>query len=206
MTDIAANQAREEIRIGELAVGSVRGKASGWFGVLTLILTEGFLFLYLLFSYYYFAVTHGRSWLPPDLPSFTLAGPNTIILLLSSAAVWYGERGMRQGQPLRTVFGLLIGLLLGAAFMGIQFIEWSNKPFTLSAHAYGSMYFTITGFHMAHVAAGLVILLALLVWSALGYFNPQRSAPITIGALYWHFVDAVWLAVFFTFYVTPYLS
>ena len=51
-----------------------------------------------------------------------------------------------------------------------------------------------------------MILLALLVWEALGYFGPHRDAPPSIGAIYWHFVDAVWLAVFFTFYVTPHLG
>ena len=43
----------------------------------------------------------------------------------------------------------------------------------------------------------------MLVWSALGYFDRRRHAPMLIGAIYWHFVDAVWLAVFFTFYIAP---
>ena len=51
----------------------------------------------------------------------------------------------------------------------------------------------------------LLVLASLLLWSALGYFAGRRSAPILIGGAYWHFVDAVWLAVFFTFYVTPHL-
>ena len=59
---------------------------------------------------------------------------------------------------------------------------------------------------MAHVVVGLLVLLVLLLWSALGYFDRERHAPVAIGAIYWHFVDAVWLTVFFTFYITPYLS
>ena len=56
---------------------------------------------------------------------------------------------------------------------------------------------------MAHVVIGVIMLLALTFWSARGNFNCVRFAHIHIGALYWHFVDAVWLAVFFTFYLTP---
>jgi cytochrome c oxidase subunit 3 len=54
--------------------------------------------------------------------------------------------------------------------------------------------------------AGVIMLSTVLWWSALGYFNRVRYAPIHIAALYWHFVDAVWLAVFFTFYITPLLG
>ena len=121
----------------------------------------------------------------------------------SSVAVWWGERGARLGVRRQLLLGLLAGFLLGAIFIGIQLVEWSNKPFTIASHLYGSLYFTVTGFHMAHVAVGLLILLALLLWSALGYFGPARYAPVSIGAVYWHFVDVVWLTVFFTFYLTP---
>ncbi len=58
---------------------------------------------------------------------------------------------------------------------------------------------------MAHVIVGLVILLALLVWSLMGRFE-GRSQHLMLGALYWHFVDAVWLVVFTTIYLVPRLS
>jgi heme/copper-type cytochrome/quinol oxidase subunit 3 len=91
-------------------------------------------------------------------------------------------------------------------FVGIQLMEWHGRPFSLSSSAYGSLFFTITGFHMAHVILGLLLLLPLTIWSGLGSFGPRRSAPVSIGAIYWHFVDAVWLVVFFTIYITPYLG
>ena len=60
---------------------------------------------------------------------------------------------------------------------------------------------------MAHVVVGVLMLLALTFWScAWAMFNSRRFAHIHIGALYWHFVDAVWIAVFFTFYITPLLG
>lgn len=190
----------------DLPVGSVGSQAAGWWGIVCGILTEAALFGYLLFSYYYFAVQPREIAWPPELPTFKLSAPNTIILLVSSAAVWWGERGAKEGSRGKQVAGLGVGFILGVIFVGIQVLEWKAKSFSLNSSAYGSLFFTITGFHMAHVIVGLLLLLPLTIWSALGYFGPLRSAPISIGAVYWHFVDAVWLAVFFTLYITPYLG
>jgi heme/copper-type cytochrome/quinol oxidase subunit 3 len=190
----------------DLPVGSVGSQAAGWWGIVCGILTEGALFGYLLFSYYYFAVQPREAAWPAELPTFKLSAPNTVILLVSSAAVWWGERGAKEGSRGKQVAGLGAGFILGVIFVGIQVLEWKAKSFSVNSSAYGSLFFTITGFHMAHVLVGLLLLLPLTVWSALGYFGPLRSAPISIGAVYWHFVDAVWLAVFFTIYITPYLG
>jgi cytochrome c oxidase subunit III len=194
------------IRRQPLPVGIIGSHSGGWWGMVGLILTEAGLFVYLLFSYYYFAIQpHAAPW-PPEMPALKLSAPNTIILLLSSAAVWWGERSTRRGRRSSQLLGLGIGLLLGIIFIVVQAFEWKSKSFSLTSGPYGSLFFTVTGFHMAHVILGVLILAAILLWSALGYFGPVRSAPVTIGAMYWHFVDAVWLAVFFTFYITPYLG
>lgn len=187
----------------ELPTGSIRHHASGWWGMLGLILSEAALFAYLLFSYYYVAVQpHSGPW-PPTMPELKLSLPNTIILLLSSVAVWWGERGMHAGARLRAIGGILLGLVLGIVFVAIQLLEWKSKTFSISSHPYGSLYFTITGFHMAHVVVGLLLLAVVTWWSALDYFGPFRNAAVSISGIYWHFVDAVWLTVFFTFYITP---
>jgi heme/copper-type cytochrome/quinol oxidase subunit 3 len=113
---------------------------------------------------------------------------------------------IKRNDKRHLVIGLGIGAVLGVVFLIVQYFEWAEKQFSLSSHPYGSLYFTITGFHMAHVAVGVIALLALTLWSWMGYFNRVRYAHIHIGALYWHFVDAVWLAIFFTFYITPRIS
>jgi heme/copper-type cytochrome/quinol oxidase subunit 3 len=145
-------------------IGSVERRTSGWYGMLTVLMTEGALFAYLLFSYYYFAVQYGHQWLP-DLPKLHLSLPNTIILFASSVAAWFAQRGVRIGRKDHLVWGLVASIVLGAIFMLIQGLEWGEKPFTMASAAYGSVYFTITGFHMMHVAAGLIFLVLLLIWS-----------------------------------------
>jgi len=198
VTDIGLEQPR-------VPVGSIRRRGTGWWGVLTLILTEGSLFAYLLFSYYYFALQSSGGFLPDKPPALELSLPNTIILLLSSVAAWWGDVGIRRGKQGQLIIGLAVALVLGTIFVAVQLFEWREQTFALRTSQYGSLFYTITGFHMAHVVVGLLVLAALLLWSILGHFNSKRSAPILIGGAYWHFVDAVWLAVFFTFYITPYL-
>lgn len=189
-----------------LPVGPIQHRASGWWGMWALIATEAALFAYLLFSVYYLAAQSTNPWPPEGLPRLHLALPNTIVLIVSSIAIAWAERGVKKGDRARLLIGLVVAFLLGCVFAGVQMKEWHDKPFTYTTGAYGSLYYTVTGFHVAHVAVGLLVMLALIVWSALGLFDRRRHAPVSIGAIYWHFVDVVWLTVFFTFYVVPYLK
>lgn len=189
-----------------LPVGSVGKHGSGWLGVWCLVAAEGALFAYLLFSYFYCALQGVAPWPPGGKPQLMLSAVNTVVLLSSSVAVWFGERGARKGSRAQLVGGLILSIVLGATFVGIQLVEWSHKPFTPTSSLYGSLFFTITGFHMAHVVVGLLVLLVLLGWSWLGYFDQERHGPVSIGGVYWHFVDGVWLAVFASLYLSPYLG
>jgi len=181
-----------------LPIGAAGRNSVGWAGMLCLIATESSLFAYLLFSYYFMALQRGPAWLPEAHPSMALAGPDTVVLLASSAAVWWGEEGVKRGRR-----GLAIAL--GVVFLVVQALEWKAKSYGLDTSAYGSLYFTITGFHMAHVVVGLGVLATVFAWSLLGYFSPRHHARMTIASVYWHFVDVVWLFVFTTFYLSPYV-
>ncbi len=179
-------------------------KSSGWWGIVFTIVTEAAIFAYLLFSYYYIAIEAHETW-PQAYPSLKLALPNTLILLFSSVTFWWAERQFSAGRRSEALGALLVTAVLGAIFVGVQLVEWHGKSFSISSGPYGSLYFTITGFHMAHVVVGLAITLTLIAWVALGALDDHGHVAISIGAAYWHFVDAVWLSVFFTFYLTPYL-
>lgn len=192
----------------KLPVGAIDTRASGWWAMIFVIFTEASLFAYLLFSYFYLAVQPHLPGTFPEggSPSLALALPNTFILLLSSVAVGWAQFNIERDDSRRLALGMGAGAVLGMVFLVVQYFEWSAKAFALASSPYSSLYFTVTGFHMAHVVVGVVMLWALFAWSLMGYFNRVRYAHIHIGALYWHFVDAVWLVVFFTFYITPLLG
>ena len=184
-----------------LPVGSKGHPASGWWGMLALIATEAMLFAYLLFSYFYLASHALGTWPPEGPPHLRISVPGTIILVLGSLVMWWGERGIERAKRGVLVAGLAITLALGVIFIVMQGFEWRGQPFTLSTGVYSSLYFTITGLHMLHVIIGLLMLAVLLLWTALGYFDAARHSAVSVGVIYWHFVTAVWLAVFFTFYI-----
>ena len=139
---------------------------------------------------------------PPEMSTLSRASTQPA----SSVSIWAAERGAKKGASGQTIGGLSAALLLGALFIALQLVEWHGKPFGLTTDPYGSLFFTITGFHMLHVAGGLVMLAVLLAWAAMGYFSPRRHAPLSIGALYWHFVGVVWLAVYSALYLSTRLA
>lgn len=189
-----------------LPVGSKSHHASGWWAMLTLVATEGALFAYLLFSYFYIASHSHAPWPPYGAPKLQIAVPDTIILILGSFTMMWGEHGIRRGNRRRLMAGVAATLVLGIVFIALQGVEWHAKPFTFATGVYSSLYFTITGFHLAHVFVGLLVLAVLLVWTAFDYFGATRHAAVSIGVIYWHFVTIVWLFVFFTFYIAPRLG
>lgn len=189
-----------------LPLGAYGRRSSGWWGVWTLIFTEASLFGYLLLSYYYLWTQTTSTWPPDGLPDLKMSVLNTIILLSSSIFVWRAEASLRKGHRQISLTWLATALIAGIAFIGIQLSEWHKKPYELSTNLYSSLYFTITGFHLLHVAAGLITLGLLWLWTSLGYFSSRRTEALSIGGLYWHFVDVVWLFIFTTFFLTPYMK
>ncbi len=180
-------------------------RSTGWWGMVALIVTEAALFAYLLFSYFYLSSQTEQHWPPDGLPILFLPAVNTLILLASSVFVWGSECCIRRRRQAWSLAAMGLAFALGVCFVAIQLNEWHKQSYDMTSHLYGSLYFTITGFHMLHVVIGLMILLMLLIWIAGGYFDNTRYAPITIGGLYWHFVDVVWLFVFSTLYLSPYI-
>lgn len=193
-------------RPADLPVGPTEESGVGWNGLVMLVVTESCLFVFLLFSYYYIGASAALPWVAEAHPSLTLSGPDTAILLLSSVFVWWGERGVRRGNRSAALAGSGIAFVLGIIFLVIQYFEWKAKTFGPGSSSYASLYYVTTGFHMAHVVVGVVVLLLMFLWTLLGYFSPERRLPYTNGAYYWHFVDVVWLFIFSTYYITPYLG
>ena len=189
-----------------LPVAPQGARASGWYGLVFLVPTEAALFVYLLFSYFFLASQAPGPWPPSGAPPILSSAINTGILLASSLTAWWGQRGIEKGSTRQLAAGLALSLVLGTVFAGVQVHEWMHKPFNSATDAYGSLFFTITGVHIAHVVVGLFILACLIVWTMLGRFSAPRHLHVTVGVLYWHFVDAVWLVVFTTFFLTPRLG
>jgi cytochrome c oxidase subunit III len=173
-----------------------------------LIATEATLFAALLASYFYLRFRSGPEWPPGGIedPALGLPIVMSVILLSSTIPVHIAESGIKKGKTGHLKGGLAAGFILGAAFLAITLgIEWPETlhEFGPTTNAYGSMYFTVTGFHAAHVAVGLAFSLWTQVRAWRGAFSAERHLTVQNFTLYWHFVDTVWVFVFLTIYLSP---
>ena len=185
-----------------LPVGAAGRISVGWWGMLTIIATEGALFAYLLFAYFYFSV-QVRAWAPNPPPLIVYTLPGTIALILSAASGWWAQRSAFWGRRLQLIIALAVTLLLGLAFVGLQIVDWQAEPFSMQTSEFGSNFYVISGVHMAHTAVGVFALLMLLVWSVFGYFDARRNAAVLVGLLYWYFLVVVGTIVFLCLYAVP---
>lgn len=181
------------------------GRTVGWWGMVMFVTTEATVFAVLLSSYFYVAFQLPE-WPPGDIKEPELLRPliMTALLLPSSLPVMWAERGIKKGQRWRLRLGLIATLLLGGSFLALQAIEYAGKlkEFTLTTNVYGSFFYVITGFHGVHVVVGLLMVGWLLAASLRGSFGYRRHERVRLTAIYWHFVDAVWVFILFTIYLS----
>jgi cytochrome c oxidase subunit 3 len=90
---------------------------------------------------------------------------------------------------------------MGVTFLGGQIYEWTTLPFRIHTDAYGSAFYSMTGFHGLHVFAGLMLMLVILGRAARGAYSPGEHAGVEVATYYWHFVDVVWIALFVVLFV-----
>lgn len=191
-------------RGGTLPMGAIGTSASGWWGAWFLMLSEATLFAYQFFCYYYFSIQPPANWIPGGPPSFIYPGIQTGLVLAGCVSAWYADRSIRLGQRLPAFLGLTLTFLFCSGFVAAQFLDWRDKPFSFSDSTYSSLYYLISGTHLAHVVVGWFMLLMVMLWTAFGYFDAVRFVPITIVKIYWYFIAIIWVCVFFTLTCTPY--
>jgi heme/copper-type cytochrome/quinol oxidase subunit 3 len=189
------------------AEAAPRSASNGWWGMVLLVATEATLFAVLLASYFYVRFKTSGGWPPDGIadPKLLRALVMTILLASSIVFVYVAETGIRRGSQRALVAGLATAFLLGLAFLGLQIWETVvlSREFTPRTDTYGSLVFTITGAHSAHLLAGLLLLAWVQARAWFGAYSPRRHLGVQMGALYWYFVVAVQLAIFVSLYLTP---
>ena len=183
------------------------GRSTGWWGMVLFITTEATLFAALLGSYFYLRFQYGPQWPPGGIEQPRLLRPliMTAVLVPSSLPLLWAERGIRRGKRWQLRLGLLATLAMGLTFLTLQGVEYAEelRHFTFTTNVYGSLFYVITSFHGSHVTVGLLMVAWLFGASLRGGFGARRHEPVRLVALYWHFVDAVWVAILFTVYLSP---
>jgi heme/copper-type cytochrome/quinol oxidase subunit 3 len=167
------------------------------------IVSEAALFAMLFFSYFYITGADAQRFVEQP-PRLRFALPMLALLLISSAVLYLGQRQVSVRNYGRARVLLLMTILIGMVFLPLQYFEHRERLNALSpqSNAYGSIFYTITGFHAAHLILGLVILAYALILPRLGPTEPPYR-PFHNAALYWYFVNVVWILVVAILYVAP---
>jgi cytochrome c oxidase subunit III len=154
-----------------------------------------------LFAAYFTLRSTNAVWPPKGVELATArTAVATVILVASSAAMHMAVVAARRDDRKGAQRWLGVTALMGLVFLSNQALEYAQAPFTLTSHAYGSIFYLMTGFHGAHVIGGLVFMGAVAVAIA-GRSRAPTLQTVEVCAYYWHFVDVVWVAMFLTIYV-----
>ena len=174
-------------------------------GILLFILSEVMLFGAFFAAYFFLRVVADPASWPPagvELPVL-IAGINTAVLISSSFTVHYALEAIKQGNHRGLKLGLTLTWLLGATFLFIQINEYIHIGFTPRDGAFGSIFFSLTGLHGAHVFVGLLLLTFANIQAYRGHFGPAQKdhLGVEVPGIYWHFVDIMWIIVFLAIYI-----
>lgn len=154
------------------------------------------------------AVAFGQPWPPEGLEHIIEPGlipvVATIILIISSGTMQYALWRIRKGDRTGMNRALAVTLIMGIVFLGMQAFDYYElvieHGFGINSGIYGTLFFTMTGFHGAHVFGGVVGIAIVLLRGTAGQFSGKHHVAVEAVSAYWHFVDIVWIFLFATLY------
>jgi cytochrome c oxidase subunit III len=154
-----------------------------------------------LFAAYFTLRSVGDRWPPEGVElEVVRTALATVVLLASSGTMHVAVRAAERGDRRGAITWLGVTVMLGVLFLSNQVAEYAAASFDIDDHAYGSIFYLLTGFHGLHVLGGLVFMGAVVGVIAGGSRAPADTT-VQVCAYYWHFVDVVWIGVFAAVYL-----
>ncbi|MBW7937526.1 MAG: heme-copper oxidase subunit III [Candidatus Omnitrophica bacterium] len=176
-----------------------RVNPAGVFGMSLFLVSLAVLFTASLVSYFVIRF-RAEQWPPPGMPGLPFGlWWSTLIILISSVTIQLGLWSAKKDMQAAMKAFLSMTLLLGIAFLFNQWANWSDLlkieiPPTVNLYAF--TFYTLTGLHAAHVIGGLILLSVVCYKAFKGNYGSQYHPGITYSAMYWHFLDVVWVVLF----------
>jgi cytochrome c oxidase subunit III len=209
-TDAHALTTTEHTPVAGLAHDSQGGISNPVLGMLLFITSEVMFFSGLFAAYFNVRANASGGWPPAEfshvLQIFPLVGPATVLLILSSFTCQFGVWAIRRGDRVAFIRNFAVTVVIGVVFLIMQATDYSilgSEDLTLSSGTFGTTYYTLTGFHGAHVFGGVIMLAVVLYRGLAGQFSPKHHDAVEAASLYWHFVDVVWILLFSLLYLLP---
>jgi cytochrome c oxidase subunit 3 len=198
----AASHAVHEEHHGPPAANVSSRVEAQFLGMLLFIISEIMLFGAFFTAYFFIRVVGEVDWpgQGKELP-VAIAGVNTAILLSSSLTMHWALEGARRENRQALKLGILTTFLLGLTFLTIQVNEYVHLGFAPHDSAQGTIFYSLTGLHGAHVFIGLTLLSFATIRAFRGHYTAKEHRGVEVPGIYWHFVDIMWIFVFSTLYI-----
>ena len=189
------------VAVGEMEQAWVL-PSKGRVAMFCLIVAESAIFTIFVVAYVY---NIGKSLYGPTPQVLSVPIFNTVCLLSSSLTIVFAERAIEHGKIKRFALWWAVTFVLGAIFLIGTGIEWHKLIYedglTISSNLFGTTYYSLVGLHASHVVVGLIALITVLLFTLTGHVRQEHAERLQVLALYWHFVDAVWVVVFTVVYI-----
>lgn len=176
-------------------------------GIILFIVSEILFFLSFFWAFFHFTLSPnievGTTWPPLRIHAFNYYEVpllNTLILLSSGLTVTWAHKLLILNKISGLIYSLTLTVALGVYFTFLQAVEYLEASYSFYDSSYGSIFFLATGFHGLHVIIGRIFLSITLIRRVKIAFSSHRHLGFEIAAWYWHFVDVVWLFLFFSIY------
>jgi cytochrome c oxidase subunit 3 len=177
-------------------------------GFVLFLCSDVVLFSAFIFAYIYLRTTVSPTWPPivngAQLPRLdtAFAAVNSVVLFGSGVTMHYALENFKHANRGRFNLFMWLTILLGTLFLCGQGYEYAHaKIGGWNQNIFGATFFTLTGMHGFHVLVGVIFLFVLWLQTQRGVYTTERYFGLTAGTLYWHFVDVIWVALFFLFYL-----
>jgi cytochrome c oxidase subunit III len=195
-----------EVSLPEIVLDqrAVKGSSSSVLGMTLFVASEA-MFFAAFFGAYFTIYAAAPTWPPLRIPIPDVLIPSiaTALLVTSGITMQMGVVAAKKGRIKRLNVSLALTIVLGGAFLILQAIDYSGMGFGIHDGVYPSLFYIMTGLHMAHVIGGVLFLILVFVQSRSGQLSMERHEPVEAAAIYWHFVDIVWIGLFVIFYILP---
>jgi cytochrome c oxidase subunit III len=177
-----------------------------YYGMQLLFVIEAVELAVLVVTYFYLRAGT-EIWPPPGIkpPSLLLPTISLVALLLSVIPAYIGDKAIMKGDKRKLLISLVVTFLLGLVYLVTQFVYYVNLPYTWQLNAYTSIFWVMAGFHFLYMVATELESLVIIIWTAQGYFNAERNSAEEIDGQNCFFGVALFIPVYITLYLVPYL-
>lgn len=203
------NWVSEDVALWKYRPDTTEEPGDASWAMIWIIVTEVIVFS-AFFAYWFWARWHTISWedaVGGSWPAagvvhdMTLVSINTVILVTSGFTAHKALDSVKEGNYANSKLMLRITVLLGAIFLAIQAYEYIHAGFTWKDHAYGTAFFALTGLHGLHVLVGALSLFVICQLIGKGHIHKNHWDSFRAVVWYWHFVDVVWVLLYFIVYL-----